>query len=94
MSRNVAASAGFYADLFGWKTVTEHVGATGGDYIIFNLGDEMVAGMLSMPDEVPPEVPSYWVAYFTVADCEATVGKVRDKVTSVEEMMRVVRQLR
>jgi uncharacterized protein len=31
--------------------------------------------MMSMPAEVPPEVPSYWLTYFGTADCDATVSK-------------------
>lgn len=79
MSRDTAAAEGFYADLFGWKTVTEHTSpASGAPYMSFKLGDEDVAGMMAMPDEVPDLVPSYWSAYFTVADCDLTVEKARD----------------
>jgi predicted enzyme related to lactoylglutathione lyase len=38
----------------------------------------MAAGMMMMPAEVPPEVPSYWSMYFTVADCAATEQKVTE----------------
>ena len=74
MSRDPGAVEGFYTDLFGWKAVTEM--AEGNPYTTFMLGEEMVAGMMMMPDAVPAEVPSYWSAYFTVADCAAAEKKV------------------
>ncbi len=70
MSRDPTAVQGFYADLFGWQAITEQV--AGNPYTTFKLGEEMAAGMMMMPDTVPAEVPSYWSAYFTVADCAAT----------------------
>ncbi len=70
MTRDTAAAEGFYAELFGWKVVTENV--AGNDYTTFMLGEEMVAGMMMMPDAIPAEVPPYWGVYFTVADCAAT----------------------
>jgi hypothetical protein len=74
MTRDAAAAQGFYAELFGWKAVIEQVGAS--PYTTLKLGDEMVAGMMPMPDAVPAEVPSYWSAYFMVADCAATEKQV------------------
>ena len=37
-------------------------------------GREDIGGMMTMPAEVPAEVPSYWLAYFGTADCDATVA--------------------
>jgi len=78
MSRDPAAAEGFYADLFGWKAITEHTSSSGSPYTTFKLGEESVAGMMPMPDDVPTEVPSYWAAYFTVADCAATETRVQE----------------
>lgn len=69
MSRDPDSVKDFYADLFGWETVVEHVATTGSDYVWFKIGDEPVAGMMAMPGEIPQEVPSYWSAYFSVEDC-------------------------
>ena len=30
--------------------------------------------MMTMPAEVPAEVPAYWLTYFGTADCDATVA--------------------
>jgi len=74
MTRGPDAAQSFYADLFGWKALTEQ--AARSPYTSFRLGEEMVAGMMMMPDAVPAAVPPYWAAYFTVADCAAAEKKV------------------
>jgi len=71
-----ANAEGFYADLFGWKAVTEL--AAENPYTTFKLGEEMVAGMMGMPDAVPAEVPPYRSVYFTVADCAVIEEIVAD----------------
>lgn len=67
LTRAPDVAEGFYADLFGWKAETSS--ATGTTYTTFLMGEEMVAGMMMMPDQVPAGAPNHWGAYFTVADC-------------------------
>jgi predicted enzyme related to lactoylglutathione lyase len=67
LTRDTAAAEGFYASVLGWKTVTDP--ATG--YSTFELDGEQIAGMLTMPAEVPAEAPAHWGVYFSVADCSA-----------------------
>ena len=76
MTRDPVAAQRFYADLFGWKAVTEP--AAGNPYTTFKVGEEMVAGMMMMPDAVPAEVPPYWSVYFNVADCAVIEKMVAD----------------
>jgi predicted enzyme related to lactoylglutathione lyase len=76
MTRNPNQVQSFYGDLFGWNPLTES--AAGNPYTTFKLGDEMVAGMMLMPAGVPAEVPAYWSAYFTVADCVDTERRVAE----------------
>ena len=65
-TRDLVASREFYEYLFGW------VGTEGQNgFWTFRLGDEEVAGMMAMPPEVPPGVPSYWMPYFRVDDVDA-----------------------
>ena len=45
-------------------------------YTLFNVGDTGVAGAMHTPSEVPDEVPAFWLTYFTVEDCDASVAKV------------------
>lgn len=67
LTRDVETSAKFYREVFGWETED---GA--GGYITFLLNGEKIAGLLSMPDELPPEAPAHWSVYFAVESCEVT----------------------
>ncbi len=58
----------FYTAVFSWKA--ERDDADMPSYTIFRLDGDDVAGMMSMPEEVPPEAPSHWMVYFSVEDCE------------------------
>lgn len=73
LTRDPAASEGFYTAVFDWKAETQDFEGT--VYTTFLLDDEPVTGMMMMPDSVPTEAPAHWLAYFTVADCEPTVKK-------------------
>ena len=57
----------FYATLFNWRLKES------ADYVEFHIGEDAVGGML--PSPAPPEVPSYWLPYFAVADCDAAAEK-------------------
>ena len=41
------------------------------DYTIFSIGDAFTAGMMAMP-AAAQGAPSFWMVYFTVADCDAS----------------------
>ncbi len=70
LTRDPAAAESFYATVFGWKADTEDVEGT--RYTTFTLHDELVAGAMLMPDEMPAEAPeAFWSFYFAVGDCEA-----------------------
>jgi len=73
LTRDPATAEGFYADMFGWKAQTDD--ASGTVYTVFKLGEEMAAGMMMMPDQVPAEAPAHWSAYFTVDDCHVTEAR-------------------
>jgi uncharacterized protein len=69
LTRDPAATEGFYLRVFGWKAETQdHAGTL---YTRYTLDGEDVAGAMMMPDEVPPDVPSHWSVYFAVHDCAA-----------------------
>lgn len=76
LTRDPAAAEGFYAMLFGWKAETQIVGRVA--YTTFHLEGEEVAGMMMMPDEVPPEAPAHWAIYFAVDDCDATAARAAE----------------
>jgi hypothetical protein len=75
-TRDTAAAATFYGDVFGWGADAAAMGDM--DYTEWKLGEQTIGGMMPMPDNVPPEVPSYWLAYFGTADCDATVARVTE----------------
>lgn len=65
--RDVAAAKTFYTSLFDWRTKDSP------DYTEWHLGENAVGGM--RPSQAPPEVPSFWLPYFAVDDCDASVSK-------------------
>lgn len=59
----------FYTALFGWKLKETP------DYTELSVGNNAIGGM--MASQAPPEVPSYWMPYFAVDDCEASVARAQ-----------------
>ena len=73
-TRDANAASAFYTDMFGWRGKHSNVG-TPTEYHEFSVGAQPSIGMMPMPQEMPPTVPSYWMPYFQVADLDATVSK-------------------
>ena len=74
-TRNVEGAKAFYGAVFGWGSSTDDSGEM--PYTEFKLGDKTIAGGWAIPAEVPAQVPSNWLIYFAVADCDATVEKAK-----------------
>lgn len=74
MTRNVDAAGGFYSKLFGWKANVMDMGTM--KYTMFMDGQNNRAGMMPTPKDVPANVPSHWICYFEVANCDATYKKI------------------
>lgn len=68
LTRDQVAAETFYSEAFSWKAESDDTAEP--SYTIFRLDGDEVAGMMVMPDEVPAEAPSHWMAYFAVDDCE------------------------
>ena len=75
-TRDLSESKAFYAKVFGWEPHDLDMG--GVSYTEWKLGDKAIAGMMTMPDMVPTEVPAHWLVYFGVADTDATVAKATE----------------
>ena len=73
LTRDLDAAGPFYASVFGWDSETSH--SQGTAYTTFGLDGDQVAGMMSMPAEVPAAAPSHWMVYFAVDDCEEAERK-------------------
>ena len=80
-TRDLPASKAFYTEVFGWEPNALDMG--GMSYTEWKLGDNTVAGMMTMPDMVPAEVPSHWLVYFGVDDTDATVAKATELGASI-----------
>lgn len=72
LTRDVPASEEFYARVFGWVPVIEKMGDS--IYTTFKMGALHVAGLLAMPEMMPPEAPAHWLIYFDVRDADRIVG--------------------
>jgi uncharacterized protein len=69
-ARGIDKAKAFYHDVFGWSARTLPMGEGQGDYTEFQLDGESILGGLEMMPSIPAEVPSYWMAYFNVADVD------------------------
>jgi uncharacterized protein len=65
----------FYTALFDWKARHSAPGSPM-PYTEFSVGDHPSIGMMEMPPQMPAHVPSFWMPYFQVADCDAAAAKV------------------
>ena len=72
----------FFKTLFGWKSqqvggpVSE--GGPGFDYLMLQLGDTAVGGIMTMNENWPAEIPPHWMVYFAVTDCDAAAAQVTE----------------
>ena len=80
-TRDPDAAKAFYAAVFGWGVEDQDV--EGMTYTLFQVADRPVAGAMTTPAAVPDEVPAFWLAYFGVEDCDATVARVEELGGSV-----------
>ncbi len=73
---DVAAATAFYGSVFGWQTT--EMPFPGGTYTMVHPADgtpdDMFGGMVPL-DSDPSEAGPYWLPYFQVEDCDATVTK-------------------
>ncbi|MYI05904.1 MAG: VOC family protein [Gemmatimonadetes bacterium] len=75
-TRDPGAATEFFGRLFGWEA--REVGAPGMDYTELRLGETGVAGMITMDENWPAEIPSHWMVYFAVSDCDASAARVAE----------------
>jgi predicted enzyme related to lactoylglutathione lyase len=73
-TRDPDAAKAFYTSLFGW-TARDSSSDAPMQYTEFSNQGQPGMGMMKMPDHMPANVPSYWMPYFQVADCDAAAAK-------------------
>lgn len=66
------AARAFYSAVVGWGTKTQDLGRT--KYTEWLVGGRAVGGMMPIQPEWG-EIPSHWMQYVSVEDCDATVEK-------------------
>ena len=76
-TRDAHAASAFYTEMFGWSGKHSNVG-TPTEYHEFGVADQPSIGMMPMPQEMPSTVPSYWMPYFQVANCDASTAKAKE----------------
>ncbi len=92
------AAAGFYSQLFGWKTEAfspPGAPAGGPPYHLFKMDPNTmgVGGMMQSPD---PKMPAQWIPYVVVADIDSSLAKATKlgaktclPVTAIGEIGRI-----
>jgi uncharacterized protein len=74
-SKDFEASKNFYGEVFGWQyeptSDTDEF-----RYYVGQIDGGPVAGLMDSAKLLPPEVPSMWTVYFSVADIDVTCEKV------------------
>jgi predicted enzyme related to lactoylglutathione lyase len=75
-TRDTKAAEAFYTALFDWKAKHSAPAAVM-DYTEFSVDGHPIVGMMAMPEDMAPHVPSYWMPYFQVADLEASTARAK-----------------
>ncbi|MCZ6691004.1 MAG: VOC family protein [Planctomycetota bacterium] len=73
-TRDMDRAGKFYADLFGWNPMVKDMGPH--KYTMMMNGEEQAAGILQMSEEWG-EMPSHWMVYFSVANCDSSAEKAK-----------------
>ena len=81
-TRDTKAAVSFYTKLFGW-TAKHSTPDAGVEYTEFSNRGQTGVGMLAMPTQVPASVPSYWMPYFQVGDCDVSTARATELGASV-----------
>jgi len=72
-SRHIESAKRFYGAVFGWVGATTPYETS--SYTAFRLDGSDVAGMVEMDRSWPRDLPSHWMTYFGVENCDVTVER-------------------
>jgi hypothetical protein len=78
ITTDLDTSKSFYGAVFGWGAADQ--GPPGGPpaYTEWKVGDRSVAGMMLKNDNMPADMPPNWGVYFSVADLDASMAKLKE----------------
>ncbi len=74
-TRDAATATAFYRDVFGYEIGTMETPS--GPYTLLQQGEAMRGGILQMTDEWPEGIPTHWMPYVNVADCDDTARRAK-----------------
>jgi predicted enzyme related to lactoylglutathione lyase len=75
-TRDPKPAEAFYTALFGW-TAKHAAPGSAMEYTEFHNQGKPGVGMMGMPPDMPAHVPSYWMPYFQVADCDDSANQAK-----------------
>ncbi|HEX6311520.1 MAG TPA: VOC family protein [Acidimicrobiia bacterium] len=75
-TRDINTAKDFYRAVFGWFGDTNAFEGT--TYTEWKLGEHSVGGMIQIDEDWPDEIPSHWMVYFQVDDCDAAAERVEE----------------
>jgi predicted enzyme related to lactoylglutathione lyase len=75
MTTDVDKAGKFYTHLFDWGSDTADMG--GFTYTSFMNGDRPAGGMMQIDPKTMGDVPTHWLVYFAVDDCDAAAEKAK-----------------
>jgi predicted enzyme related to lactoylglutathione lyase len=79
LTRDAETDKAFYPAVFGWTPGRPQFEGAPESYVVWQLGDKPVGGMMQMSEPYfPPEVPPHWSVCFAVADVDAVVEQARE----------------
>ncbi len=78
MTRDVDTARRFYSEVFHWEYDEMEMGEMGTYHVVKGGEEGGLGGMMTMPPEIPEQVPSYWGVYFMVDDADATCAKATE----------------
>ncbi len=79
--RDLPAAAEFYSAVFGWEFQSMDPDAPEGPpagYQLVKVGERMVAGAMPMEGDEWGDMPSHWMTYVAVEDCDAVVARAKE----------------
>ncbi|MFP5317769.1 MAG: VOC family protein [Acidimicrobiia bacterium] len=78
-TRNVEGAKAFYSAVLG--LVPDDDAMAG--YTIWKVDGQMVGGAMTIPPDMPPQVPAHWAVYFVVDSADAATARVAELGGSV-----------
>ena len=73
-TRDVDQAKAFYPAVFGYTADDDAMAG----YTIWKVDEQMVGGAMTIPPDMPAEVPAHWAVYFVVDSVDASAARVTE----------------